>query len=82
MAFAFGVHSRLNDDYGKMKAYYQKWSADEGITYKEIPTRNCTSGDFGLETNRTDDRFYDLLEDDFKITKKVMPSLRCIDENL
>lgn len=82
MAFAFGVHSRLNDDFGKMRAYYQKWSANDGITYEEIPTRNCTAGDFGINTTRTDNRFYELLEDDVAITKKVMPSLRCIDTKI
>jgi hypothetical protein len=70
-------------DYGNVKAMYQSWSDDaDDYVFTDIPTRECTFGDFGIETNRTDHRFFNPRNEDISLLKRVMPALHCIDEPL
>jgi len=71
MTFAFGMASRQKrisedyEDFGTLKAIYQSWSADsDDFIFTEITTRSCTDSDFGIETNRTDFRFFNPRQED------------------
>jgi hypothetical protein len=48
----------------------------------EVPTRNCTTSDFGINVTKTNDGFAMPFEDDFTIYSRIMYSMRCIDEPL
>ena len=84
MTFAFGIES-LNEDYGKMRAYYQDWSTEiNDNQFTEIRTRNCSNDDFGFTLNKTDKhkRFFNPQDQESIELKRIMPSLRCFDEAL
>ena len=81
LAFAFGVHSRLNEDYGTMKAFYETWSpSGENDGLWEIPTRNCTKADWGINGEpKTNNDFDSPFEEDQPIYRRIMYSMRCFD---
>lgn len=71
MTFAFGMANRYKSiieeiqDFGTLKAMYQSWSADaDDFIFTEIATRECKDSDFGIETNRTDFRFFNPRQED------------------
>ena len=47
-----------------------------------MPTRNCTAADFGINTTKTKNGFSLPPEENFPIYKRIMYSMRCIDEPL
>jgi hypothetical protein len=58
LTFAFGIGSESSGslskeelaDYGSLNAYYEYWNATSDLMTK-IPSRLCTSADFGLDKN-------------------------------
>ena len=67
-----------------MKAFYETWSPtgeNEGIW--EIPTRNCTAEDWGINGKpKTNNDFDSPYEEDHAIYKRIMYSMRCFDQPL
>ena len=54
MTFAFGIDG-LDADYGRLLAYYESWSPENGDTnYTEIHTRVFTDADFGFGGLKSD----------------------------
>ena len=53
-----------------MKAFFYESDENGHHFYKEIPSRNCSNEDFGINGIRNDIRFYNLLPQEKKITQK------------
>lgn len=81
LTFAFGI-SKLNEDLGTMKAFYESWDPT-GKTDGIVPvlTRNCTAEDFGINVNKTNAGFSKPFEEDYPIRQRIMSSMRCIDKD-
>ena len=66
-----------------MKAFYETWSpTGENDGLWEIPTRNCTKADWGIDEPKTNDDFDAPYEEDKAIYKRIIYSMRCFEEPL
>ena len=80
MTFAFDMESGVDEDFGRVRAYYENWAPGMAkFEFKEIPTRNCTPEDFGIDENKKTSLFYAPDKEHKDVLLWQMSALRCFD---